>query len=134
MNRVDPGANEKRQVDLLSERIIGCALTVHRALGPGLLESAYQTCLAHELSLAGLRVATERMLPIHYRDVAIDAGYRPDIVVEDCVLVELKAVERLLPIHEAQVLTYLKLSGIKLGLLINFNVRLLKTGIRRLVL
>jgi len=81
----------------LSEKIIGCALTVHRALGPGLLESAYQACLVHELSLAGLRAATERVLPIQYRDVSIDAGYRLDLVVDDCVLVELKAVEKLLP-------------------------------------
>lgn len=117
----------------LSEKIIGCAIKVHRALGPGLLESAYEACLAHELAKAGLRVKRQVPVPIVYDGIKLDAGYQLDLVVEDTIIVELKSVEMLLPIHAAQLITYLKLTGMKLGLLINFNVALLKNGIKRKV-
>ncbi len=116
----------------ISGVIIGCAIEVHRLLGPGLLESAYESCLAYELGARGFRVERQRQMPVTYRGVRIDCGYRLDLVVDDLVIVELKAVEALLPIHSAQLLSYLKLSGLPLGLLINFNVGLLKQGIRRL--
>lgn len=119
--------------DALSNRVIGCALEVHRRLGPGLLESAYCQCLAHELSLAGLAFEMEVPLPVIYRNVKLDCGYRLDFVVERSLLLELKSVDALTPVHEAQVITYLKLSEIHAGLLINFNVRILKDGIRRFV-
>ena len=117
----------------LTEQIIGCAITVHRTLGPGLIESAYEVCLAHEMSKEGLNVQTQVALPVIYDNIKLDAGYRLDVLVEQRVVIELKAVERLIPIHEAQLLSYLKLSKLPIGLLINFNVRLLKDGIRRLV-
>lgn len=115
----------------ISGIIIDSAIKVHRALGPGLLESTYEACLFHELTLRGLRVERQVPMPIHYEGVQLDAGYRLDIVVEGKVIVELKAVEGLLPIHEAQLLTYLRLSGIKLGLLMNFNVTRLMDGVLR---
>jgi GxxExxY protein len=118
----------------LSEKIIGCAIAVHAELGPGLLEGAYRACLAHELILRGIKIVQERPMPVTYRGLALDTGYRLDLVVEDVVIVELKAVDSLLPIHHAQLLTYLKLSGLKLGLLINFNTKLLTQGIKRMVL
>jgi GxxExxY protein len=111
--------------------IIGAAIEVHKLLGPGLLESAYEECLARELALQGLRVERQRPVPVVYKDVKLDCGYRMDLVVEGRVVVELKAVESLAPIHEAVMLTYLRLSGIRLGLLINFNVVVLKDGVRR---
>jgi GxxExxY protein len=114
-------------------RIIEAALNVHTALGPGLLESAYEACLLHELSKTGLTSSSQVSLPVQYDGVRIDAGYRLDLLVEDTVIVELKAVEKLLPIHKAQLLSYLKLSGKNIGLLINFNVIHLKDGIVRLV-
>jgi GxxExxY protein len=117
----------------LTEKIIGAAMDVHKALGPGLLESVYQTCLAREFSLQQLSFVQEKVLPLEYKGVRLESGLRIDFVVEDKVVLELKAVERLMPIHEAQLLTYLKLSGIKIGLLINFNVPLLKKGIVRRV-
>jgi GxxExxY protein len=117
----------------LTETIINAAMTVHKELGPGLLESAYESCLVHELVTRGLAVERQKGLPVHYRGVTIDCGYRLDLLVESQVIVELKACERLEPIHEAQLLSYLKLSGHKVGLLINFNVKMLKDGIRRLV-
>lgn len=117
----------------ISEKIIGCAIKVHRTLGPGLLESTYEICLIHELKKEGLKVKSQVVLPVIYDDIKLDAGYRIDLLVEDAVIVELKAVENLLPIHEAQVLSYLKLSGKKLGLLINFNVKQLIKGVKRLV-
>jgi GxxExxY protein len=117
----------------LTERIIGAAIEVHRALGPGLLESSYEACLAYELESKGHRVARQVVLPIVYKEVRIDAGYRIDLLVEDRVIIELKHVERTLPIHEAQLITYLKLSGCRIGLLINFNVRALKDGVTRRV-
>lgn len=118
-------------MNLITESIIGAAIRVHRELGPGLLESAYEACLVFELRDAGLQIEVQKSLPIVYRGVKLDCGYRLDLVVENKILLELKAVERLLPIHEAQLLSYLKLSGLKLGLLMNFNVELLKDGIRR---
>ena len=123
----------KVKADEVSKIIIGAAIEVHQRLGPGLLESAYEVCLIHELSLRGLRTARQVDLPIVYKGVALDAAYRMDILVEDLVLLELKAVAKLEPIHEAQLLTYLRLSGLWLGLLINFNVALLKQGLKRMV-
>ena len=118
----------------ITDQIIGAAITIHRELGPGLLESTYEACVAYELVERGLRIEQQRVVPVHYRDVHLDCGYRIDLLVEGKVIVELKSVERLEPIHEAQLLTYLKLGGWKLGLLINFNVPLLKDGIRRRML
>jgi len=121
-------------MDELTEKIIGGAIKVHKVLGPGLLESAYEACLVFELRSMGLSLETQRPLPIVYGTVRLDCGYRLDLVVENKVIVELKAIEKLLPIHEAQLLSYLKLSGLKTGLLLNFHVQLLKDGIKRLVL
>ncbi len=121
------------EINEITQRIIRSAIEVHRALGPGLLESTYEVCLIYELQRCGLRVESQKKLPVKYKDITLDAGYRIDLLVENCVIVELKSVEKLLPIHEAQLLSYLKLSGIKVGLLINFNVKLLKTGIKRMV-
>lgn len=118
----------------ISGAIICAAIAVHRALGPGLLESTYEACLAYELDQRGLHVERQRELPVRYRGVHLDCGYRIDLLVENSVIVELKAVEKIDPIHEAQLLSYLKLSGIKIGLLINFNVEILKHGIKRRVL
>ena len=116
----------------LSSLIIGCALKVHKALGPGLLESAYEACLLYELTKLGLKVECQKGLPLLYEEVNLECGYRLDLLVENKVIVELKAIESLNSLHTAQVLTYLKLSNCKLGLLINFNVPLLKDGIKRL--
>jgi GxxExxY protein len=116
----------------ISAAVIGCAIDVHRFLGPGLLESAYEHCLAYEIGAKGHRVNRQQQLPVVYRGVRIDCGYRLDLVVDSLVIVEVKAVESLQPIHTAQLLSYLRLSGLSLGLLINFNVNLLKQGIRRL--
>ena len=121
------------ELNKISETVIGCAIKVHKTLGPGLLESTYEVCLVHELNKAGLKVRSQLALPVVYDGIKLDAGYRIDLLVEDTVVVELKAVDALLPIHEAQVLSYLKLSGKKLGLLINFNVKLLINGVKRLV-
>ena len=120
--------------DSLSNKVIGCALEVHRELGPGLLESTYEACLAHELSRAGLKFALQFPMPVAYKTVRLDCGYRLDIIVEDELILELKAVDEVQGIHEAQLLTYLKLAGKKTGLWINFNVPVLKHGIRRFVL
>lgn len=117
----------------ISEKIIGCAIEVHKSLGPGLLESAYLECLFYELQKAGLQVEKQKPLPLVYKEVKLDAGYRIDILVEGKVIIELKSVEALNEIHIAQVLTYLKLSGCKLGLLMNFNVLRVVDGIKRLV-
>ena len=116
-----------------TENIIGAAIEVHRALGPGLLESTYEACLAYELMERGLKVERQKTLPVKYRGVHLDCGYRIDLLVENLVIVELKVVERLEAIHEAQLLSYLKLSGTPIGLLLNFNVIQLRRGIRRLV-
>ena len=118
----------------LTGKIIGAAIEVHRELGPGLLESAYHLCLAHELTLRGLDFQKEVPLPVQYKDQHLDGGYRADFIVAEKVIVELKAIDQLDPIHEAQLLTYLKLSKCHVGLLINFNVQTLKDGIIRRVL
>lgn len=118
----------------LTDRILGAAIEVHRVLGPGLLESAYEECFCHELSLRGLPFRRQVRLPVVYKGVRLDCGYRMDVVVEETVLVELKAERRIMPIHEAQTLTYLKLSGMRIGLLLNFNVPILRKGILRFVL
>jgi GxxExxY protein len=116
-----------------SREIIGAAIAVHRALGPGLLESTYEACLLHELGLRGIVAERQKELPVRYKGVQLDCGYRLDLLVDDSIIVEVKAVDRLIPIHEAQLLSYLKLSGLKIGLLINFNVEVLTQGIKRLV-
>ena len=121
-------------VNQLTGAIIGAAIEVHRALGPGLLESAYEECLCKELTLRRIPFERQRSLPVQYKGLNLDCGYRLDLLVADTVVVENKAVENLLPIHEAQLLTYLKLGGWKVGLLINFNVPVLKQGVRRRVL
>ena len=123
----------KAAINSITDSIISAAIAVHRELGPGLLESAYESCLVYELLQQGLTVERQKALPVNYRGVKVDCGYRIDLLVEDTVIVELKAVDRLEPIREAQLLSYLKLSGYQIGLLINFNVRMLKQGIKRLV-
>jgi GxxExxY protein len=120
-------------IEEVARQIVDAAIKVHRALGPGLLESAYQKCLAYELRKRGLRVECEVSQPVIYEDVRIDAGYRIDMLVEDCVIIENKTVEKLLPIHQAQLLTYLKLRDCRLGFLLNWNVPLMKQGIKRMV-
>jgi len=117
----------------ISEKVIGCAILVHKALGPGLLESAYQECLFFELKEVGLKVEKQKPLPLIYKDVKLDVGYRLDLIVEEKVIIELKSVETLNDIHVAQMITYLKLSGCKLGLLLNFNVLRLVDGLKRIV-
>ncbi|MBX2967718.1 MAG: GxxExxY protein [Cyclobacteriaceae bacterium] len=117
----------------ISEKIIGCAIQVHRELGPGLLESSYEECLYYELTQSGLLVEKQKPLPLVYKEVRLDCGYRIDLMIEGKVIVEVKAVESLNDIHMAQILTYLKLSKVRLGLLMNFNVTLLKSGIKRVV-
>ncbi len=131
MNSLPPIAFETESV---ASGAIECAFKVHRQLGPGLLESVYETCLLHELKKSGLHFRSQQTLPIIYDDLALETGLRLDVVVENQVILELKAVEMLLPIHQAQVLTYLKLTSMRLGLLINFNTVLLKDGIKRVVL
>jgi GxxExxY protein len=120
-------------LNFITEKVIGCAIRVHRELGPGLLESTYEKCLAFELAENGLQVETQKELPIIYRKLKLDCGYRIDLLINEKIIVELKSVEKMLPIHHAQLLSYLKLSGCKVGLLINFNVEALKDGLRRIV-
>ena len=122
------------EFDELSSRVIGCALEVHRELGPGLLESTYEQCLAHELKLNGIRFELQHPLPVEYKGVRLGCGYRVDVLVEDKLIIELKSVEQIKRIHEAQLLTYMRLAGVKIGLLISFNVTKLKDGIKRFVL
>lgn len=124
---------DRDHLNQLTERIIGAAIAIHSALGPGLLESAYEACLAYELTDAGLHVEQQKPLALVYRGIQLDCGYRLDLLVENAVIVEIKAVESLTPLHQAQLLSYLKLSGHPVGLLINFHVTSLKDGIRRLV-
>jgi len=121
------------ELNELTEKIIGAAIEVHRTLGPGLMESAYAECLCRELALQGIPFEREKTLPVEYKGVKLDCGYRFDLLVAGSVVVELKAVEELLPIHEAQLLTYLRLGGWKVGLLINFNVPVLTKGVKRMV-
>jgi len=118
----------------LSNRVIGCALTVHRELGPGLLESTYEQCLAHELKLNGIVFKLQYPLPVEYKGVRLECGYRVDLFIEEKLIIELKCVEQIKGIHEAQLLTYMKLAGVKIGLLMNFNVAKLKNGIKRFVI
>jgi GxxExxY protein len=118
----------------LTSRVIGLGIEVHRHLGPGLLESAYEECLAHELTAAGLQFRRQAELPIIYKSVRLDCGYRMDLVVEDALILELESAEKILPLHEAQMPTYLRLSRIRYGLIMNFNTPVLKDGLRRIVL
>ncbi len=124
---------ERTELDRVSGQVVDAAIRVHTAIGPGLLEGAYQACLAHELKTRGLHVQSQMTLPLQYRGATIDIGYRVDLLVCNAVIVEVKAVARLLPIHEAQLLSYLRLGGHTVGLLINFHVQSLRDGIRRLV-
>ena len=126
--------SDERERDPLSSKVLAAAIEVHRVLGPGLLDSAYEECLCWELSRAGLTSERQVPLPVRYNDVRLDLGYRIDVVVESDLILELKTVDALLPIHEAQLLTYLRLSGMKKGLLLNFNASVLRTGIKRMVL
>jgi GxxExxY protein len=132
-DQISVGRREAAQ-DPLTYKIIGCAIEVHRELGPGLLESAYETCLAWELEQAGLGVERQVLLPVRYKQLQLNLGYRMDLVVGRRVVIENKTVESISPLHEAQLLTYLKLSGLPTGLIINFNSPVLHDGIRRLVL
>ena len=116
----------------LGDAILGCAIRVHKALGPGLLESAYEACLAHEFETCGLTYSRQLVLPVTYDGLRIDAGYRIDLLVADLVVIEVKAVEKLLDVHRAQLLSYLKLGNYRLGYILNFNVTLMKDGISRL--
>ena len=120
--------------DYLSKQVIGCALEVHRVLGPGLLESTYEQCLAHELSQAGIAFKLQVSLPVKYKNVIIDCGYRIDVLIKDKLIIEIKSVKQIIDVHRAQLLTYMKLSEIGIGLLMNFNVELFKTGLKRFVL
>ncbi len=129
-----PAAPAQSERDPLTDLVIGLAIEVHRALGPGLLESAYQECLCYELKANGIAFGRQVALPVVYKSVKLDCGYRMDLVVDDRLVVELKTVEKILPVHEAQLLTYLRLSGIRTGLLLNFNTSVLKDGIKRMVL
>lgn len=121
-------------ITYLTGQVIGAAIEVHKALGPGLLESVYEECLCHEFGLRQIHYKRQQALPVKYKGVKLDCGYRIDILVENLVVLELKSVDSLEPIHDAQLLTYLKLTGLKVGLLINFNVPVLKQGIKRLIL
>ncbi len=121
-------------IESVGREIIDCGLRVHQTLGPGLLESAYEICLAHEFARRSLNVRRQVALPIVYDGITLDAGYRIDLLVESAVIVEIKAIDLLQPIHQAQLLTYLKLSGLRLGYLMNFNVALFKQGLKRIVL
>lgn len=123
-----------KREDELSNQIIGAAIEVHKQLGPGLLESAYEECMAYEFTLRHIPSERQKTLPVVYKGIKLDCGYRLDFLVGDLVIVELKSVSELNPVHEAQVITYLKLSNLKLGLLLNFNVRLMKNGIHRVAL
>jgi GxxExxY protein len=121
------------EINKLTEEIIGCAIKVHKELGPGLLESSYEECICYELSQAGFNYQRQMAMPLIYKEIKMDIGYRPDVIVENKVIIEIKAVEALNDVHIAQVLTYLKLSGCHVGLLINFNVTQLTKGVKRLL-
>ncbi len=130
--KFEPG-NDAGGLNLLTEKIIGCAIEVHKGIGPGLLESAYEECLCFELSQAGLLFERQVPLPVSYKGVKLDCGYRLDIVVEKRVILEIKAVERIAPIHEAQLLSYLRMLDKRIGLILNFHTAVLKQGIKRIV-
>jgi len=123
----------KEQLDFVTGQIIGAAIEVHKTLGPGLLESAYEACLAFELRGRGLKIEQQKPLPLIYKEVRLDCGYRLDLIVNDAVIVEIKAADQVLPIHDAQLLSYLRLTGITVGLLINFHITILKNGVKRIV-
>lgn len=125
--------NQEERLNKITETIIGVAIGIHKALGPGLLESAYEACMVYDLIQSGLKVEQQKPLPVIYREVKLECGYRLDLLIESEVIVEIKSVEKLLPIHKAQLMSYLKLSDCKVGLLINFNVEVLKDGIQRVV-
>ncbi len=129
---IDHRDTETQRLNQITEKIIGCSIEVHRALGPGLLESAYEECLCYELSQFGLKFERQVPLPVNYKGVKLDCGYRMDLVVKDLVIVEIKAVEHIIPVHEAQLLSYLKLADKPLGLLMNFHVSTLKNGLKRI--
>ena len=133
MTEINPGAATEHQENDISGKIIGAAIEVHKHLGPGLLESAYEECLCCEMQLRGIEFKRQVPLSLNYKGIVLDCGYRLDLLVEDKVIVELKSIEGFEPIHEAQMLTYLKLRNAWLGLIINFNVIMLKDGVRRLV-
>ncbi len=122
------------EFDALSKTVIGCAIEVHRELGPGLLESTYEHCLAHELALNEIQFERQKQIPVDYKGQKIDCGYRIDLLVANQLILELKCVDALAPIHQAQLMTYMKLAKVKTGMLINFNVPLLKNGLKRIVL
>lgn len=124
---------EQQFLDRITEKIIGCAIEVHKGLGPGLLESAYEECLCYELERSGLKFERQVPLPVIYKGIKLDCSYRMDVVVENSVVVEIKAVENLIPVHDAQLLSYLKLYNKKVGLLMNFHVPILKKGLKRIV-
>lgn len=126
-------SKSKEEIELVAKQLVDSMLAVHRELGPGLLESTYQACLAYELRDRGVEVRCEVELPVKYKGLAIEAGYRIDMMVADCIVIENKSVQALVPIHEAQLLTYMKLSGCRLGFLVNWNVPLVKDGIKRMV-
>ena len=125
--------NKEEKLNKITKTIIGMAINIHRALGPGLLESAYEACMVYDLVKAGLKVEQQKPLPIVYRGVKLECSYRLDLMIEKEVIVEIKSVEKLLPIHQAQLMSYLKLSDCKVRLLINFNIKVLKNGIKRVV-
>ena len=122
------------EINKITEKIIGAAIEVHKTLGPGLLESAYEQCLEHEMLLRGLKVSKQIPIPVIYKELRLEYGYRIDLLVENAVIIEVKSVDALHPVHEAQILTYLKFAEKKVGLLINFNVKLLKEGLKRYIL
>jgi GxxExxY protein len=127
------GENTSDEIERVAHEIVDAAFKIHSTLGPGLLESVYEACLDYELRKRGLRVERQKQIAVTYEEIYMDVGFRIDLVVNDCVLVELKAVERMIPVFEAQVLTYLKLSGLRLGILINFNTRMFKEGVKRVI-
>ena len=128
------GENTSAEVERVATQIVDAAFKIHSKLGPGLLESAYRALMVYELEKRGMMVRSEVEMPVTYEGIRLDVGYRVDLIVNNAVIVELKAVEKLHPVHDAQLMTYLKLSGIRLGLLINFNTKLIKDGIKRIVL
>ena len=125
--------SSKSELDAVSSSIIGSAIEVHRALGPGLLEAAYESCLAFELAERGHFVERQKAVPVEYKSVRVEAGFRIDLLVDEKIIVELKAVESILPVHRAQLMTYLRLTGLRVGLLLNFNVNIFKQGLHRVV-
>ena len=125
--------DQEERLNKITETIIGVAINIHRALGPGLLESAYEVCMVYDLIQVGMKVEQQKPLPVVYRGVKLECGYRLDLMIENEVVVEIKSIDKLLPIHKAQLMSYLKLADCKVGLLINFNVELLKDGIQRVV-